>query len=90
MTDELRRDLEKEIDERKIEEFEWLSPMLSTQVGDMFKLMLNHPQADVIVLQEDTQEALPEGEDVDDQGFLRFKDFKNLPEAAEAIVDKQE
>jgi hypothetical protein len=90
MTDELRRDLEKEIDERKIEEFDWLSPMLSTQVGDMFKLMLNHPEADVIVLQDDPQEALPEGQDEDDQGFLRFKDFKNLPAAAEAIVDKQE
>ena len=90
MTDELRRDLEKEIDERKIEEFDWLSPMLSTQVGDMFKLMLNHPQADVIVLEENPQEALPEGEDSDEQGFLRFKDFKNLPEVAEAVVDKQE
>lgn len=90
MCDELRRDLEKEIDERKIEEFEWLSPMLSTQVGDMFKLMLNHPEADVIVLQEDPQEALPEGESSDDQGFLKFRDFKSIPEASDALVDKQE
>ena len=90
MCDELRRDLEKEIDERKIEEFEWLSPMLSTQVGDMFKLMLNHPEADVIVLQEDPLEALPESESSDDQGFLKFRDFKSIPEASDALVDKQE
>lgn len=68
MTDELRAEIEKEIDERKIAEFEWLNPVISRQVTDAIRLAIGHPEAKVVVL--DTQEgssSLPASE-----GFVAF------------------
>ena len=65
MCKELRDDLEKEIDERKIAEFEWLSPMVSQQVTDMMKVLIGHPGMKIV-----TFEGRPEGE------YLSFPEFR--------------
>ena len=44
--------VEKEIDERKISEFEWLSPLITRQVTDVLKLALGKPDAQVAVIEE--------------------------------------
>lgn len=77
MCEQLRQSLEKEIDERKIDEFNWLSPLLSKQVGDMFKLMLNHPDAEIIVLEDNSE---------DNRDFIRFSDFRELLSPAEKTL----
>lgn len=65
MSHELRDALEKEIDERKIQEFEWLSPMISQQVTDMLKLLVGRPGLQVV-----TFEGLPEGD------YISFPEFR--------------
>lgn len=65
MCKELRDGLEKEIDERKIAEFEWLSPMISQQVTDMLKMLIGRPGLSII-----TMEGRPEGD------YLSFPDFR--------------
>lgn len=65
MCKELRDGLEKEIDERKIAEFEWLSPMISQQVTDMLKMLVGRPGLSVI-----TMEGRPEGD------YLSFPEFR--------------
>ena len=65
MCKELRDGLEKEIDERKIAEFEWLSPMISQQVTDMLKMLIGRPGLSIITL-----EGRPEGD------YLSFPDFR--------------
>ena len=52
MKEEIRAEVEKEIDERKISEFEWLSPLITRQVTDVLKLALNKPDAQVTVLED--------------------------------------
>lgn len=68
MTEELRSEVEKEIDSRKIEELEWLSPMVTRQVTDLLKLAMGKPDAQVVIT---------EGGDVDEQdsGFVDFSTF---------------
>ena len=89
-SDELRRDLEIEIDERKIEEFDWLSPMISTQVCDMLKLMIGKPGVNIILLPDDAQVGtLTEGED---SGFVKFSEIKKqlaLPEESAAPAPEE-
>ncbi len=65
MKEEIRAEVEKEIDERKIAEFEWLSPLITRQVTDVLKLALNKPDAQVSVLEE--------GES--DENFIDFGNF---------------
>ena len=65
MCKELRDGLEKEIDERKIAEFEWLSPMISQQVTDMLKMLVGRPGLSIITI-----EGRPEGD------FLTFLEFR--------------
>ncbi len=65
MCKELRDGLEKEIDERKIAEFEWLSPMISQQVTDMLKMLVGRPGLSIITI-----EGRPEGD------FLTFSEFR--------------
>ena len=65
MCRELRDGLEKEIDERRIAEFEWLSPMISQQVTDMLKMLVGRPGLSVI-----TMEGRPEGD------YLSFPEFR--------------
>ena len=80
-SDELRRDLEIEIDERKIEEFDWLSPMISTQVCDVLKLMIGKPGVNVILLPDDAEvPSLQEGENADFVKFAQIKEILSIPE----------
>lgn len=65
MCKELRDGLEKEIDERKIAEFEWLSPMISQQVTDMLKMLVGRPGLSIISI-----EGRPEGD------FMSFPEFR--------------
>ncbi|MBO4843044.1 MAG: hypothetical protein J5490_00475 [Bacteroidales bacterium] len=91
-SDELRRDLEIEIDERKIEEFDWLSPMISTQVCDVLKLMIGKPGVNVILLPDDAEiPSLTEGEDQPFVKFAQIKEILAIPEeeAAPAAEEAQ-
>ena len=65
MKEEIRAEVEKEIDERKIAEFEWLSPLITRQVTDVLKLALNKPDAQVSVLEEGQS----------DENFIDFGNF---------------
>ncbi len=65
MKEEIRAEVEKEIDNRRIEEFEWLSPLITRQVTDVLKLALNKPEATVSVLEEGSPET----------GFIDFGSF---------------
>ena len=67
MKEEIRAEVEKEIDNRKIEEFEWLSPLITRQVTDVMKLALGKPDAQVVVLESGQEEA--------DTNFLPFDSF---------------
>lgn len=83
-SDTLRRDLEIEIDERKIEEFDWLSPMISTQVCDVLKLMIGKPGVNVILLPDDAEaNALPQGEAQPFVKFAEIKEMLSIPEPEE-------
>ena len=80
-SDELRRDLEIEIDERKIEEFDWLSPMISSQVCDVLKLMIGKPGVNVILLPDDAEvPSLEEGQNSDFVIFAQIKEILSIPE----------
>ena len=80
-SDELRRDLEIEIDERKIEEFDWLSPMISSQVCDVLKLMIGKPGVNVILLPDDAEvPSLEEGQNPDFVKFTQIKEILSIPE----------
>lgn len=74
MCRELRNGLEKEIDERKIAEFEWLSPMIAQQVTDMLKMLVGRPGLSII-----TMEGRPEGD------YLSFPDFRKQIAALSAV-----
>ena len=82
MCKELRDGLEKEIDDRKIAEFEWLSPMVSQQLTDMLKMLVGRPGLSII-----TMEGRPEGD------YLSFPEFRKqmaaqpLPEPVSEIED---
>ena len=83
-SDTLRRDLEIEIDERKIEEFDWLSPMISTQVCDVLKLMIGKPGVNVILLPDDAEaNALPQSEAQPFVKFAEIKEMLSIPEPEE-------
>lgn len=75
MCKELRDDLEKEIDERKIAEFGWLSPMISQQVTDMLKVLVGRPGMSII-----TMEGRPEGD------YLSFPEFRKQLAAESAAA----
>ncbi|MBQ1693004.1 MAG: hypothetical protein II019_01980 [Bacteroidales bacterium] len=78
---ELRRDIEIEIDERKIEEFDWLSPMISSQVCDVLKLMIGKPGVNVILLPDDAEvPSLEEGQNSDFVKFAQIKEILSIPE----------
>lgn len=49
MCEKLRGELEKEIDDRQVAEFDWLSPMISQQVVDIFKLMIGRETLNIAV-----------------------------------------
>lgn len=49
---ELRDALEQEIDDRTIAEFDWLSPMISQEVTDMFRMIIGKPGVTIEVVGE--------------------------------------
>lgn len=49
MCERLRGELEREIDERQVAEFDWLSPMISQQVVDIFKLMIGRETLNIAI-----------------------------------------
>lgn len=49
MCEKLRAELEKEIDDRQVAEFDWLSPMISQQVVDIFKLMIGRETLNIAI-----------------------------------------
>ena len=72
MKEEIRAEVEKEIDERKISEFEWLSPLITRQVTDVLKLALGKPDAQVAVLPEPDAAQSENGAP---EGFIDFGTF---------------
>ncbi len=56
MCEQLRADVEKEIDQRRIEEFEWLAPVISRQVKDVLKLALGRQDVDIVAVEGDVQD----------------------------------
>ncbi|MBR4826808.1 MAG: hypothetical protein IKZ91_02860 [Bacteroidales bacterium] len=66
MKERIRSEVEKEIDERRIAEFEWLAPIVSRQVTDVLRAAIGRPGAKVQVLETP---AAP------DAGFLPLADF---------------
>lgn len=77
MKEDIRAEVEKEIDERRIAEFEWLSPLITRQVTDVLKLSLGKPDAKVAILEEGGNE-----QDFIDFGtfYQQIGDGKNLPQ----------
>lgn len=77
MKEDIRAEVEREIDERRIAEFEWLSPLITRQVTDVLKLSLGKPDAKVAILEEGGNE-----QDFIDFGtfYQQIGDGKNLPQ----------
>lgn len=49
MCEQLRTELEREIDERKVAEFDWLSPMISQQVVDFLRILVGRESLNVAI-----------------------------------------
>ena len=65
MKETIRTEVEKEIDRRKIAEFEWLAPIVSRQVTDVLRTVAGGPGTKVSVLEEH----------IDAPGFLPLSEF---------------
>lgn len=81
--EELRAGLEREIDDRKIAEFNWLSPMISQQVTDMFKMVVGRPDLTIVASEVPALEAPA-------QGYVDFQSFRRqleLPETNKHLAD---
>ncbi len=65
MKENIRSEVEKEIDRRRIAEFEWLAPIVSRQVTDVLCAAIGHPDAHVSILADSPAPA----------GFLSIEDF---------------
>ena len=57
MTEKIRGEVEKEIDERKIKEFEWLEPVVSRQVTDLIRTALCRPGTKLSLLETEAPEG---------------------------------
>ena len=66
MKEHIRMEVEKEIDQRRIAEFEWLSPIVSRQVTDALRISMGHPNTKVAIIEEPVEAA----------GFLPLDDFQ--------------
>lgn len=78
MCEELRTELEREIDDRKIAEFNWLSPMISQQVTDMFKMLIGKPGLSIVSSEVPALEAAG-------QGYVDFPAFRQQIEMPEQV-----
>lgn len=75
MCEQLRAGLEKEIDDRQIAEFNWLSPMISQQVTDMFKMLVGKPGLSIVASEIPAIET-------EEQGYVDFQDFRRQLETS--------
>ena len=57
MTESIRREVDMEIDERKIKEFEWLEPVVSRQVKDVLRAAVCGPMTKIVELPEPASEG---------------------------------
>ena len=67
MCEQLRNELESEIDKRQVTEFEWLKPLVTEQVVDVLKLMVGKENINITI-----------AEGNGDESFLEFKELKQL------------
>ena len=67
MKEQIRAEVEKEIDQRKISEFEWLTPIVSRQVTEVIRKAIGRPHATVAIIED-----YP-----DSPGYLPLDEFKN-------------
>lgn len=81
--EELRAGLEREIDERKIAEFNWLSPMISQQVTDMFKMVVGRPDLTIVASEMPSLEAA-------DEGYVDFTSFRRQLELPETFKQQED
>lgn len=65
MSEELRAELEAEIDGRSIKEFEWLAPVVSEQVTDVLRAMIGNSSVNIRI-----------AEGPGDGNYLPLKDFR--------------
>lgn len=79
MCEKLRTELEREIDERKLAEFDWLSPMIYKQITDIFKMIVGKPDLNIVSSEVPALEA-------DSQGYLDYPSFKRLLEIPETNI----
>lgn len=54
MKEKIRSEVEREIDQRRIAEFEWLAPIVSRQVTDVLRTFIGSPKTKVSILEEHT------------------------------------
>lgn len=78
MCEQLRAGLEKEIDDRQIAEFNWLSPMISQQVTDVFKMLVGKPELNIVASEIPVL-------DTEEQGYVDFQSFRKQIEASELL-----
>ena len=64
MCETLRSELEAEIDERGVAEFEWLGPMISAQLTDFLKILIGRESVQIII-SNDAEDELPEAPFID-------------------------
>lgn len=76
MCEDLRADLEKEIDTRQVSEFDWLSPLITNQVLDVLRLMVGHDSLAITIANEDaaTEAAIDSG----NTGFVGLDEFRRI------------
>lgn len=74
LCEELRSELEREIDERKVAEFDWLSPMIRGQVLDFLKILIGRDSLNIVLVDE--TEAAP--------GLL--EEFVDLPSLRRQVL----
>ncbi|MCQ2143735.1 MAG: hypothetical protein MJY56_06675 [Bacteroidales bacterium] len=78
MCETLRADLEKEIDSRKVSEFDWLSPLITNHVVDILKIMVGRSSLNVLI------------EDNPGEGFVDFQTFRALMSVPPRLTDVSE
>ncbi len=66
MKERIRMEVEKEIDRRRIAEFEWLAPVVSRQVTDALRLSIGHPGTRISIIEEPVEAG----------GFLPLDEFR--------------
>lgn len=75
MCEKLRSELEEEIDNRKVAEFEWLSPLITDQVVDVLKMMVGRDSLEINISNGPAE------------GYVSLQQFRQQLDAPELIVE---